>query len=436
MKSPSLGVSFLLLATTFLIAGCFGGDDPTTASFTATPINADKTAYRFDAGGSKGSGLSFQWDFGDRSPPGTKRVEEHTYEYPNGEYSVTLTVTGKGNTTSRVTQRVQVGAGSNTDPLLYLSADRRWVTPNDTVTFDATESFDEDGDPLFFEWDFNSPLSEQEFANMQDLGFQQYGRYQYGPPPGAGGNGSGGSGSGGDEPLRLTPSGHDWKAEYERAKQRLLSSRTRDGGHGSSEPEPRNTDFDGRIDDTAPIQIFQFPSPATYFVHLRVYDIKGARAEGFLKIKVSDSVPAPVENHEARGVVVRAGTGVDAVDADAAYKSHAFNYNYSGYTDIRITFVRDPAGTPDSLTARVSLYVCSATNAFTACKSAPAMKAENVASPGNLTHTFDAGQTFPAGFRVWVLNTGQAQLKYDITYPTYLDLNPWAAHESGLMKGH
>lgn len=437
MRTPTTALAILVVTSGFLLAGCFGGDDPTKASFTATAGNADKTSFKFDASGSTGSGLVFDWDFGDRTPHGTRRVEEHTYEYPDGEYTVTLTVTGKGNTTSRVSQKLQVGSGENEAPVLFLSADKRWVKPNETVAFDATESYDGNDDALFFEWDFNSPLSEQEFGDMQDLGMQQYSRYSYGPPRNeSGGDESGGGDDSGSRSM-LTPSGHDWQAEYEKAKQRLVVSKSRDGGHGSAEPEPRNADFDGKIEDNSPIQLFQFPSPATYFVHLRLFDVKGEMAEGFLKIKVSDSVPPEVENHQANGIVL-VSNSLDPLQGQASgstdsRRSHQFTYNFSGRTEIKISFVKDP---DVSLEAKANLWVCKKDYSITECKATPAAKRESAPTGSTLVHSIDAGAAFPITFQVIVENAGQARIKYDLAYPTYLDINPWAPHESGLMKGH
>ena len=79
-----------------------------TAAFTSS-TDASLSA-SFDASSSSdpaGAGLSYTWDFGDLSLPGTGPVTDHTYAVP-GTYPVTLTVTDGNNAMSSVTHSVTV----------------------------------------------------------------------------------------------------------------------------------------------------------------------------------------------------------------------------------------------------------------------------------------------------------------------------------------
>ena len=129
--SPAHGTS-VTLAVSDPLYGPSGGADhisqtsitltvlppPPTASFTATP---DSFGYvSFDASGSMGSNLQYQWDFGDPSS-GTANIEASSYDsqpyhyYANttaATYTVTLTVTDDYGQTATTTQQVTVTPGS------------------------------------------------------------------------------------------------------------------------------------------------------------------------------------------------------------------------------------------------------------------------------------------------------------------------------------
>ncbi|MBI2077884.1 MAG: PKD domain-containing protein [Euryarchaeota archaeon] len=432
--NPLSIVALLLLAG---LSGCFGDDAPTKAGFLATPMGADKNAYKFDASPSTGEGLAYSWNFGDRTTPGTGKVVEHTYEYPNGKYSVTLTVTDGTGKKSTMTQQVQVGSGSNNAPLLYLKADKRLVTPDESVVFDGTQSYDADGDPLFFEWDFNTMMADDELNKIENLGTQQYGRYAKGPPPSSSGNSSNG-GEG-----QATNSGHDWTQEYEKAVKRFLAEHgvtTLDGDHSAPPPEPRNENFTGKINDTSPIQLFSFPSPATYFVHVRVYDVKGEFAEGFLRIRVSDTVPNATDTYALSTDLIYSpapiGGGANGAGDTVSFRRTDFTMAYPGNVSIMLTYAEDPTDGP--LTSLMGAWLCVRTNP---AKDNADCKDDNNGKSGTspLLYQFDvrADKSGPAGgWTFLVSNEDNSRTKASAKVVVINDLNPWAKQEAGLEVGH
>jgi PKD repeat protein len=447
MRFSTILLTAVMLSATF--AGCSSDKGPATADFVATAANADKSSYKFDASNSSGDALTYTWDFGDQSAPGSGVTAEHTYQYLNGQYSVKLTVTGADGTTSEKVQKVQVGTGQNTEPKLYLTTDKRWIAPGESVTFDATQSVDEDGDPLFFHWDFNDMRDQSSFNDMENLGSQQYGIYKKGPPASgasaSGGNATNDTGGG----LMLTPSGYDWNVEYAKAQERAKETQKRvwefmgvstfDGNH-SVAPEPRNDAFDGKTTDTGPIQIMTFPDPATYFVHVQATDIKGTFAEGFIRINVDPNVPETSFSNEStadiapsslQGALESAG----GAPGPKAFHSVQFSATYPAVYEITMTYEpQGGAGSP--VPSKVGGYVCGASVDSGGCKTKDTkmvpwesgatylfqMKANMVGGYQALFATVEDGGTPSGGATITVSITGTI-------FP-----NKWYKEEAGL--GH
>merc|ERR1712228_736213 len=108
---------------------------------------------------------NFVFDFGDGSPPkeSTSPIVKHAYEQP-GSYPVYVTVTDKfgkkGNASFQ--QRVidPKNSKKNLPPIAKLTSDPPESRPNQSVTFDASKSLDQDKKPcVAFLWNFgdNSP---------------------------------------------------------------------------------------------------------------------------------------------------------------------------------------------------------------------------------------------------------------------------------------
>lgn len=430
MRRSSL--CFALLLALPALAGCLGGGGPAEAAFVATPLTPNKSSYKFDASGSSGDGLAYEWDFGDETPTATGKVVEHEYQYLNGMYTVTLAVNASDGTTSEAEQKIQVGEGQNSDPLLYLTADKRWVAPNESVIFDATQSFDPDGDPVRFEWNFNSHFADDELNDMENLGHQQYGRYVNGPPPGA----SNESGSGGNDTSNgtlLTPSGHDWREEFSKAQQRLQGRLGAGGFHGGAPgaAEPRNEELDGRIEDMSPIQIFEFPSPAVYYVHLRVLDVKGTGYDGFIKISVDDNVPERFQTNESGGRLDSAQlstlTGTGGIEA---YRGHPFKSDYPALVEATLNY-----STENDLpgTAAMKGFMCGSQIQIAQCRGS-AIK--NDPWPSGEALTFNLTPAMVGAYQIMVENAGDPPVEYTLTINMTVDLNPWFLEESGLGGAH
>ena len=127
---------------------------PPTASFTATPLSGQAPlTVSFDGTGSsdaEGGIVSYSWDFGDGTTGSGANIS-HTFSQ-EGTYIVTLTVSDSeltGSTTETITV-----SEPNTPPVASFTATPMSGEAPLTVSFEATGSFDPNGDPLTYAWDF------------------------------------------------------------------------------------------------------------------------------------------------------------------------------------------------------------------------------------------------------------------------------------------
>ena len=91
-------------ASTVIVVGTTAGP---TASFTVTPSSGTiSTNFMFDASASTGTGLTFQWNFGDNTS-GSGVTTSHTYQ-TTGPKTITLTVTDNQGRTATATRQVTV----------------------------------------------------------------------------------------------------------------------------------------------------------------------------------------------------------------------------------------------------------------------------------------------------------------------------------------
>ena len=151
------------LFTTTLIAavslqGCGGSggsgpppNRPPTASFTATPASGppplDVTLDASASRDSDGSISTYAWDFGNGST-GTGRTVDHTYT-GSGAFEVSLTVTDDDGAQASATDEVVI----NVLPSARILADPVDGMAPVTITFDASESADSDGEIVSYDWE-------------------------------------------------------------------------------------------------------------------------------------------------------------------------------------------------------------------------------------------------------------------------------------------
>lgn len=136
-------------------------NQPPVAELTAYPVSGDAPlTVQFDASGSydpDGYNLWFKWDFdGDGVydlDSGTDPTVEHTYTEA-GEYDAVVLVRDYPGDTDRASVRITVGASSQ-GPVADIVADYLSIYAPTYVRFDASASYDSDGEIVRYEWDFD-----------------------------------------------------------------------------------------------------------------------------------------------------------------------------------------------------------------------------------------------------------------------------------------
>ena len=129
---------------------------PPVASFTesAHTVDIDETIY-FDASDSydlDGSIVSYSWDFGDGNTA-TGVEAEHAYQN-DGAYTVTLTVTDNDGATDTATATKTVLSKAPVPPVALFTENATLVKTDETIHFNASDSYDPDGTIVSYEWDF------------------------------------------------------------------------------------------------------------------------------------------------------------------------------------------------------------------------------------------------------------------------------------------
>jgi len=147
-----VALASVLIASVLMLGGCFLFSSP-HARFTADPqFGYPPLAVQFDGSASNspnGAIVSYAWDFGDGSTD-TGASVDHTF-IDKGTYAVKLTVTDSSGAVGSTTHSVQV-MNHPPHPQFTVSPyipQRRTVT-----TFDASESSDEDGYIVDWQWTF------------------------------------------------------------------------------------------------------------------------------------------------------------------------------------------------------------------------------------------------------------------------------------------
>jgi PKD repeat protein len=163
-----------------------GPDDensPPTAVFVVNPSSgvAGVTRFSLDASASSdpdGDELTYLWSLGDGKTETGVRIE-HVYDTP-GAYLVRLTVRDAKNASTDATRQVLVSdvAGNNV-PFAFITAGPRTGTAPVVLLFNGSTSFDPDGDPLTYTWEFKvdgEMFSELDGAEVTQF-FEEAGTY-------------------------------------------------------------------------------------------------------------------------------------------------------------------------------------------------------------------------------------------------------------------
>ena len=154
-------IAFLAIATLAIgLSGCIQPVGP-SARISATPLLFDYPPLEitFDASDSSspnGAIVSYEWDFGD-GETGTGVMVTHTYE-EKGVYTVTLMVTDSSGETGA---RAQVVEALNRAPSVRFTFSPYWVHAQLDAEFDASESYDPDGEIVQYLWSFGDGTSDE-----------------------------------------------------------------------------------------------------------------------------------------------------------------------------------------------------------------------------------------------------------------------------------
>ena len=125
---------------------------PPVADFSYSPLEPttqDVVQFIDQSSDPDGKIVSWWWDFGDGS---TAEVQSPSHRYArSGRYTVTLTVTDDRGKTDETSQELRV---RNVGPKAAFSISREVAPTGTMIKFDASESFDPDGEIVEFGWDF------------------------------------------------------------------------------------------------------------------------------------------------------------------------------------------------------------------------------------------------------------------------------------------
>ncbi|MDD5265098.1 MAG: PKD domain-containing protein [Candidatus Bipolaricaulis sp.] len=159
MKNLRMLVAALAFAGVLVLAGCVATNSP-HATFTRTPTEGyPPLEVRFDASASSspnGDIVSYEWDFGD-DETGSGDTVDHVYT-EKGVFAVTLVVT---DTTGASAARTQGVEALNYAPIAKFTANVYAITVGDPVWFDASESYDPDGEIVEYLWDFGDGETDE-----------------------------------------------------------------------------------------------------------------------------------------------------------------------------------------------------------------------------------------------------------------------------------
>lgn len=170
-------IALLAIATLAIgLSGCFQTAGP-VAKFTRTPEFAyPPLETTFDASASSspnGAIVSYDWDFGD-GETGTGVVVTHTYE-EKGVFSVTLMVT---DSSGEMGVRSLAVEALNRVPVASFEANIYWVAIGSPIEFDASDSYDTDGEIVQYIWSFGDGTTGEGIVVKHEYGSQAGGGWK------------------------------------------------------------------------------------------------------------------------------------------------------------------------------------------------------------------------------------------------------------------
>ncbi|TRZ49352.1 MAG: PKD domain-containing protein, partial [Dehalococcoidia bacterium] len=128
---------------------------PVAALTEVASIINEKEVVSFDASPSydfDGTIVSYTWSFGDGTAATGITV---THSYANtGFYNVTLTVSDNDGATDACAHSLHVTKVGNSPPVASFTVTAETVNIDETLSFDASESYDSDGSIVAYSWDF------------------------------------------------------------------------------------------------------------------------------------------------------------------------------------------------------------------------------------------------------------------------------------------
>ncbi|MHC1579830.1 MAG: PKD domain-containing protein, partial [Candidatus Alkanophagales archaeon] len=148
-----------------------------SVSITGPEVTREGVEVQFEADASDIDGVivAYEWDFGDGTTA-SGAVVTHAYASA-GNYTVRLTVTDDDGAKTSATHEIVVLR--NLPPVAVLEADKTEVKTNETVTFDASASYDPDGYIAVYRWDLDGDGTPDVEGNvvMISHAYSQLGNY-------------------------------------------------------------------------------------------------------------------------------------------------------------------------------------------------------------------------------------------------------------------
>ena len=105
-----------------------------------------------------GTIVSYDWDFGDGAGS-NEAVTTHSYSSP-GTYTVIITVTDDDGATDVATGDITVIGAANQPPVAVINLSSTSAEVNEVITFDASQSVDNDGSILSYLWNFGDGVED------------------------------------------------------------------------------------------------------------------------------------------------------------------------------------------------------------------------------------------------------------------------------------